>query len=40
MTQNLVDSGNPDKYSYEISHEFSSGWGNLSGRIIPIKRNH
>ena len=36
----LVGSGHPDKYSYEISHEHLSEWGNLSGKIISIKRNH
>ena len=36
----LVRSGHPVKYSYEIPHESLSGWGNLSGKIIPIKRNH
>ena len=23
---NLVGSGNPDKYAYEIPHEYLSGW--------------
>ena len=36
----LVGSGHPDKYSYEISHEHLSEWGNLSEKIISIKRNH
>ena len=34
-----VDSGHHDKYSYEMSHEYLSGWGNLLGKIISVKRN-
>ena len=40
MLSSSVGSGHPDRYSYEIPHEYLSGWGNLSGRIISIKRNH
>ena len=35
-----VSSGHFDKYSYEVSHEYLSGWENLTGKIISIKRNH
>ena len=28
------------QYSWRISHEYLPGWGNLSGKIISIKRNH
>ena len=40
MTSSSVGSGHPGKYSYEILHEYLSGWGNLSGKIVLIKRNH
>ena len=40
MTSSSVGSGHPGKYSYEILHEYLSGWGNFSGKIILIKRNH
>ena len=40
MIPSSVCSGHPGKYSYEIPHEYLSGWGNLSGKIISIKRNH
>ena len=39
VTTILVGSGHPDRYSYEIPNEYLSGWGNLSGKIISIKRN-
>ena len=35
-----VGSGHPDKWSYETAHEHLSGWGNLSKKLILIKRNH
>ena len=28
------------QYSWRILHEYLPGWGNLSGKIISIKRNH
>ena len=37
---NLVGYSNSDKCSYETPHEYLSGLGNHSGRIILIKRNH
>ena len=40
VISSLVGSGHPDKYSYEIPHEYLSVWGNLSGKIISIKGNH
>ena len=40
MITSSVDSGHPSKDSHEIPHESLSGWGNLSGKIISIKRNH
>ena len=36
----LSGSGYPDKYLYEICHEYLSGRGRLSGKIISIKRYH
>ena len=36
VISSLVGSGHTDKYS----HEHSSGYGNLLGKIISIKRNH
>ena len=36
----MVSSGYPDKYSYEIFHEYLPGGGNLSGKAALIKRNH
>ena len=39
MICSLVGSGHPGKYSYEIPHEYSKGSGNLSGKIISVKRN-
>ena len=35
-----VGSGHPGKYSYDIPHDYLKGWGNLSGKIISVKRNH
>ena len=32
MISSLVGSGHPSKYSYEILHEYVSGWVNLSGK--------
>ena len=40
MISSSVSSGHPDKYPYEILHEDLSGWGDISGKIIPIKRSH
>ena len=40
MITSWVGSGHPGKDSHEIPHESLSGWGNLSGKIISIKRNH
>ena len=40
MISSSVSSGYPGNYSYEIPHEYLSGWGNLSGKMISIKRNH
>ena len=34
-----VGSSHPDKYSYEIFYQNLLGWGNLSEKIISIKRN-
>ena len=39
MISSSVGSGHPVKYSYEIPHEYLSGWRNLPGKIILIKRN-
>ena len=39
VISSLVSSGHPDKYSYEIPHEFLPGRGKLSGKMISIKRN-
>ena len=35
-----VSYGHPNKYSYEIPHEYLSGWENISEKIIIVKRNH
>ena len=35
-----VGSDHPDQYSYEIPHEYLSGWENLSEKIISIKHKH
>ena len=40
MISSSVGSGNPGKYSYEILHEYLSGWANLWGKIVSIKHNH
>ena len=40
MISSLVYSGHLGKYLHEIPHECLSGWGNLLGKIISIKRNH
>ena len=40
VISSLVGFGHPDKYSYEITHEYLLGWGNLPGKIISIRRNH
>ena len=40
MNSSSVSSGHPGKYSFGIPHEYLKGWGNLSGKIIWIKRNH
>ena len=40
MLFSSIGSVHPGKYSYEIPHEYSSGWRNLSGKIISMKRNH
>ena len=39
MISSSVVSCHPGKYSCRILHEYLSGWGNLSGKIISIKRN-
>ena len=39
MISSLFGFRHPDEYSYEIPHEYLSGWGNLSEKIILIKRN-
>ena len=36
VISSLVGSGHPDKYSYQISHEYLSGKGNLSRKIYLI----
>ena len=36
----MVSSGYPDKYSYEIFHEYLPGGGNLLGKVASIKCNH
>ena len=40
MIFSSVGSAHHCKYSYEIHHEYLKGWGNLSGKIFSIKRNH
>ena len=40
MISSSVGTSILDDYSYEIPNEYLSGWGNLSGKIISIKRNH
>ena len=40
MISSSFGSGHPIKYSYEIHHEYLSGWGNYSKKTISIKRNH
>ena len=37
MISSLAGSGHLDKCPYEITHEYLSGGGNLSGEIISIK---
>ena len=39
---NLIISSvdHPDQYSYEIPHEYLSGWENLLEKIISTKRKH
>ena len=39
MISSSVGSGHKGKYSYENPHEYLEGRGNLSGKIISIKRN-
>ena len=39
MILSSIGSVHPGKYSYEIPHEYSSGWRNLSGKTISMKRN-
>ena len=39
MISSSVGSGHPGKYSYEIHHEYLKWWGNLSGKIISVKRS-
>ena len=40
VISSLVGSGHPNKYSYEISHEYLRGLGNLSGKMYLIKCNY
>ena len=40
MISSSVGSGHPGNHSYEIPHEYLSGWANLSGKIISNKHNH
>ena len=40
LISSSVGSGHLGKYLYEIPHEYLKGWGNLSGKIISVKRNH
>ena len=40
MISSLAGSDHPGKYLYEVPHEYLSGWGRLSGKIISIKHNH
>ena len=40
MISSSAVSGHAGKNSYEIPHEYLSGWGNLSWEIIRIEYNH
>ena len=40
MISSSVGFGHSGKYSSEIPYEYLSGWENLSGKMISIKRNH
>ena len=40
MISSSVGSGQPGKYSFEIAHEYLTGWAKLSEKIISIKHNH
>ena len=36
MISSSVGSGHPEKYSYEMPHEYLPGWGNLSGKYFQL----
>ena len=40
MIFSSIGSVHPNNYTYEILHEYLSGWWKILGKIVLIKYNH
>ena len=40
MTFSSIGSVHPNNYTYEILHEYLSGWWKILGKIVLIKYSH